>query len=203
MAIQQINLGNVVNDGLGDDLRTAFQKVNANFTELNILGTIQAINLTEFGERVFKRVYKTEEGANVLEFKTLIPAGNTRIRGEEDGLYDRIEISSIDPPSFKSISFDDSSVISADTQGEEISILGGVAPGATQPDIEVTSFGPNIFIKTLFPVTETLSVYDFGTSVGNPKSTVELLLRLSNIDFGTVEDSIDLSLDFGTATEPL
>ena len=29
MAIQTINIGNVVNDGLGDDLRTAFQKVNA------------------------------------------------------------------------------------------------------------------------------------------------------------------------------
>lgn len=35
MAIQTINVGNVKNDGSGDDLRTAFVKVNANFTELN------------------------------------------------------------------------------------------------------------------------------------------------------------------------
>lgn len=35
MAIQTINLGNYANDGTGDDLRTAFTKVNANFTELN------------------------------------------------------------------------------------------------------------------------------------------------------------------------
>ena len=27
MTIQTINIGNVVNDGLGDDLRTAFEKV--------------------------------------------------------------------------------------------------------------------------------------------------------------------------------
>ena len=34
MAIQTINIGNIVNDKLGDDLRTAFQKVNANFSAL-------------------------------------------------------------------------------------------------------------------------------------------------------------------------
>jgi hypothetical protein len=34
MTIQTINIGNVVNDGLGDDLRTAFEKVNANFADL-------------------------------------------------------------------------------------------------------------------------------------------------------------------------
>ena len=32
--IQTINLGNYANDGTGDDLRAAFTKVNANFTEL-------------------------------------------------------------------------------------------------------------------------------------------------------------------------
>jgi hypothetical protein len=34
MAIQQINLGTYSNDGTGDDLRTAFEKVRANFIEL-------------------------------------------------------------------------------------------------------------------------------------------------------------------------
>lgn len=34
MALQTINLGTYPNDGTGDDLRTAFQKVNANLTEL-------------------------------------------------------------------------------------------------------------------------------------------------------------------------
>ena len=35
MAIQTINIGNIANDGTGDDLREAFIKVNNNFTELN------------------------------------------------------------------------------------------------------------------------------------------------------------------------
>jgi len=34
MAIQTINLGTYANDGTGDDLRSAFQKVNANILEL-------------------------------------------------------------------------------------------------------------------------------------------------------------------------
>ena len=34
MAQQQINLGTVPNDGTGDPLRTAMDKVNDNFTEL-------------------------------------------------------------------------------------------------------------------------------------------------------------------------
>ena len=38
MSLQTINLGNYANDGSGDDLRTAFQKVNANLAEL--FGTI-------------------------------------------------------------------------------------------------------------------------------------------------------------------
>lgn len=39
MAIETINLGNYANDGTGDDLRTAFQKVNDNFVTLNNLAS--------------------------------------------------------------------------------------------------------------------------------------------------------------------
>lgn len=34
MSLQTINLGNYANDGTGDDLRTAFEKVNSNFNNL-------------------------------------------------------------------------------------------------------------------------------------------------------------------------
>lgn len=34
MAIQVINIGQTANDRRGDSLRTAFQKINANFAEL-------------------------------------------------------------------------------------------------------------------------------------------------------------------------
>lgn len=38
MDLELINVGNYVNDGSGDDLRTAFIKVNNNFDELNLRG---------------------------------------------------------------------------------------------------------------------------------------------------------------------
>ena len=54
MTIQPINIGNVVNDGLGDDLRTAFEKVNANFADLSTQLTITASNVGAVGVGVFK-----------------------------------------------------------------------------------------------------------------------------------------------------
>lgn len=45
MAIQTINLGTYANDGTGDDLRTAFQKVNSNFTELGASDVRNGLNL--------------------------------------------------------------------------------------------------------------------------------------------------------------
>ena len=43
MSQQLINVGTTPNDHLGDPLRTAFQKTNANFTELYNLGAVQGI----------------------------------------------------------------------------------------------------------------------------------------------------------------
>ena len=67
MTIQTINIGNVVNDGLGEDLRTAFEKVNANFTDLSTQLTITATNVGAVGVGVFKE----KVGAD-LRFKKLV-----------------------------------------------------------------------------------------------------------------------------------
>jgi hypothetical protein len=47
MSIQNINVGDTANDRRGDSLRTAFQKINANFIELysNSGTTPPAINI--------------------------------------------------------------------------------------------------------------------------------------------------------------
>lgn len=66
--IQQINLGNYANDGTGDDLRTAFQKVNNNFNVLYGEAAVSsAINLGT-GTGIFAQ--KNNTSLN-LEFKTL------------------------------------------------------------------------------------------------------------------------------------
>jgi len=66
MSIQTINLGTYANDGTGDDLRTAFQKVNANFTQL--FAEAAVINGTNLGAGA--GIFKDKAGVN-LEFKSL------------------------------------------------------------------------------------------------------------------------------------
>jgi hypothetical protein len=53
MAIQTVNLGTYANSNTGDDLRTAFEKVNANFEFLDLTSAVTANNLGT-GARVFK-----------------------------------------------------------------------------------------------------------------------------------------------------
>jgi hypothetical protein len=68
MSIQTINIGGYANDGTGDDLRTAFEKVNANFAELgSTSGLTDGVNLGN-GTGVFAQRNSTNP---ILEFKTL------------------------------------------------------------------------------------------------------------------------------------
>lgn len=72
MAIQTINLGTYANDGSGDDLRTAFQKVNANFAELDAEAAIStAVNI---GGGI--GIFASKNGIN-LEFKSLTSTDNS------------------------------------------------------------------------------------------------------------------------------
>lgn len=85
MPIQTINLGNYANDGTGDDLRSAFKKVNENFELVG--GTLGIINGENLGSGV--AIFKQRDNDNLtLEFKTLTstdgsvvitsdPSGNT------------------------------------------------------------------------------------------------------------------------------
>ena len=54
MAIQNINIGAYANDGTGDDLRSAFNKINQNFHALDLLVATSESNIGALGEPVFK-----------------------------------------------------------------------------------------------------------------------------------------------------
>jgi hypothetical protein len=181
MTVQIINIGNRVNDGLGDDLRTAFEKVNSNFSELSSQLTITASNLGETGSSVFKR----KDGAN-LEFRKLI-AGR-RIGLEE--LTNSVEIRSTAPDAF--YKFDtDSGTITAGSGNElgHITLMGVAAPGSVSgnKDIEVSVLGNDLItFKTIIPVTDILLNFDFGVIDGKYNNAVQLALAQLNLDFGTV-----------------
>ena len=75
MAIQTINLGTYANDGTGDDLRVAFEKVNFNFTEIDSLSISNAVNLGA-GVGLFAGKQATPQLGDNLTFKSLVAGSN-------------------------------------------------------------------------------------------------------------------------------
>lgn len=191
MSIQTINIGNRVNDGLGDDLRTAFEKVNANFSELEQTLTITAKNVGS-GASVFKRKIGSE-----LEFKRLSSGSKILL----DETEDTITINNTVPFSFNKFTTDSGS-ITANSSNEQngITLEGTTAPGSIRriKDIEITTDGNNwIRVKTVLPVTDILTIYDFGFINGTFNNSVQFAISSANIDFGTVLLPGRIDLDLG------
>ena len=189
MTIQTINIGNVVNDGLGDDLRTAFQKVNANFSELSAQLTITATNVGVTGSGVFKE----KVGAD-LRFKKLV--SGTKMLLNDTG--DTIVVNSTAADAFVRIDTDSGNVQASSYQN--ITFGGAAAPGSvtSRKDIEVTAFGSTLSFKTIIPVTDILESYDFGTITGSLNNSIQALYAASNMDFGTITLPGRFDLDCGT-----
>ena len=189
MTIQTINIGNVVNDGLGDDLRSAFQKVNANFSDLSAQLTITAVNINDTGVGVFKEKLGTE-----LRFKKLV-SGTKMLLTDTDT---SIVVNSTAPDAFIRIDTD-AGVMLASTH-QQITMAGTAAPGSTtsRKDIEVTAFGSTLSFKTIIPVTDILESYDFGRITGTYTNAMQVALQAANIDFGTILLPGRIDLDCGS-----
>jgi hypothetical protein len=188
MTVQTINIGNQVNDGLGDDLRTAFQKVNANFSNLSAQLTITAVNLGVNGTGVFKDKVGAE-----LQFKKLV--SGTKMLLDDTG--NTIVVNSTAPDAFVRISTDSGSVQASTNQN--ITFGGTAAPGSitSRKDIEVTAFGSTVSFKTIIPITDILESYDFGVINGQFNNSMQTLYAASNMDFGTITLPGRIDLDCG------
>lgn len=195
MARLNINIGNVVNDGLGDDLRTAFEKVNQNFTELYRFTTVDGVNIGLTGHAIFAGREETSTGVN-LKFKKLQQGSGIILTDFPEG----IRITGNPTPSFKSITTD-AGVVTALT-GEAITITGAAANGSTFPDIAVEkTTGTNIVVRTIYPLSDiVVNNFNFGTAIQNPTNMIELLAYTTVVDFGTVDTPTGLNLDFGTVS---
>ena len=189
MAIQTINLGNVVNDGLGDDLRTAFQKVNANFTELSAQLSVTGSNVGEVGAGVYR-----QNIGGTLEFRKLV--AGTKILIDEN--TDNITIASTQPDAFTRFVTDSGEMLASTHQQITLQGIPSSNSYSGVKDIEVTTLGSNVNFKTIIPVTEVLTTYDFGPILGNFEYATQLTTAAANIDFGTLAYSSRLNLDAGS-----
>lgn len=117
-----INIGQNVNDGTGDDLRTAFTKVNQKFTELEALGgeTNDGVNVGSTGEEIFAG----KNGLN-LQFRKIRSADPNRL--SVSVVNDVIVIDNNRPAdaAFRNVQTDGVGTITATTSNSTFAIIGG------------------------------------------------------------------------------
>ena len=83
MAIQLINIGNIANDGTGDDLREAFIKTNANFEELDLRDDEKttATNLGDSGQGLFVQRLNYD-----LQFKKIVGGAGLTLSATDNNI---------------------------------------------------------------------------------------------------------------------
>lgn len=225
MAVSLINIGNIANDGTGDDLREAFIKVNSNFEELDLRQpeSTTASNLSSSGEGIFSN--KVE---NDLQFKTLIAGSNITLSANSD----TITVDAVGGLQSLSFSADSGNVVLAD--GDSFSIQGGALTSTSlntsnntlvidsQTDLASdgsprlsTNLDAQSFdidnVGTVFGSLEGL-VYgvdvrvlntfftdlDFGGLSGSITNWVDLIKSTYTVDLGSFATPSDFDIDLGT-----
>ena len=84
MTVSTINIGNIANDGTGDDLREAFIKVNNNFLELDARNPEQTTASNAFADTgTTAGVFKEKDGFN-LKFKNITAGDNVSFTTDDN-----------------------------------------------------------------------------------------------------------------------
>ena len=180
MAIQTINIGNIVNDGLGDDLRTAFQKVNANFAELSTTSSTTASNTGSIGVGVFKQ----KVGAD-LQFKKIAAGNKITVTDSTDAVI----ITNNQLDAFTQITTN--SGIARASENVAVTLQGGT-------NIRVTASGSVITVGEIVNTVKLITDLDFGPIGSNYENSIQFILASGDYDFGTWELPSDITYDAGT-----
>lgn len=217
--MQTINLGNIANDGTGDDLRVAFQKVNANFNELSgLVVNAQptfATNVGETGIGVY--LQKTED---TLEFKKLVAGDLISIIDNTETIEIKTDLAGKNITGVSSISVTGS--INAGTyfvgnlQGNVLgNVVGGTVyalPGGNAAQGNVVGINglitntsdPNYAPATVDGISiqglkQQVDTFDFGVlGVQTFIHPVQYLLSQIGVDFGSFTNPAPYNIDAGS-----
>lgn len=170
MAIQLINLGNYANDGSGDDLRTAFQKVNANFSEIDTSGISGGSNLGS-GAPLYAGNVANPTIGDSMSFRSLVGGDNVTIT------YDGNSITISSPRDIDS---------DLDLNGNDI-----VGTG----NINITG---NVNATNIDDALNTINTFDFGSVTNTYENPITYLLDQVGVDMGSFTDPADIDIDIGT-----
>lgn len=209
MALQTINLGDLANDGTGDDLRSAFEKVNYNFTNLEIAASdiTGGTNLGSAGATVFKEVVNRD-----LKFR--------RILGENG-----INVATTDTAVIVSGTTIPATIISGDSgsllfnPGDTINIVGSsnitvgisnntrtitVTGNLTELEDDLNANGNNIVnvgsingVNWEDQIAALFVNMDFGPIPTNITSFIDFIRFANDVDMGTILNPVLTVIDFG------
>jgi len=135
MALEVVNIGNIANDGTGDDLREAFRKVNDNFENIDLRVTqvtvepVAGENLGAVGEGLY-----TSTQDSVLKFKKIIGGANISLTATDSSI-------TLDVPTFldQLIAVTDSGSVVVQN-GQTMTVTGG-------PGITTEASGQSLIVK--------------------------------------------------------
>lgn len=211
MNITLIDIGSIANDGTGDDLRTAFQKVNENFVELetSIDASTVAANVGG-GVGIFKQ--KVE---NTLQFKSLdsddklaLTLDGDKIVISTDFAGKDLEVGSLTASGSVEANTMTASMFNGAVNGN---LMGRVFP--SQPDYiigagNIVGVQPNPGMPSYMParvdgvsiqdLNRTINTFDFGTLDNQYTNAFQYILSAVGLDLGTIISPTDLSIDAGT-----
>ena len=178
MAVQLINIGNIANDGTGDDLREAMIKINTNFEELDLRDDEQTTvsNLGDTGEGLFlrKNVYN-------LEFKKISAGANVTLTADDN----KIVIASDSGVSDLTITADTGNVVLDNSAA--LTISGGA-------DIS-TAIVAGVLTVAYTGVTDLVS--DIGAINPVIENLLQYILLNTDIDWGSINNPNSAVFDLG------
>jgi len=225
MAIQQINVGVLANDGTGDDLREAFIKANQNFDDLDLrvasFTEITGENLGTTGFGVF-----AEKVDNQFQFRKLqadpLYADSMNIRISDDGNTvflstpqsqsrftdgTRTITTPVEQPIF--VTGEQGAVVTVNTVGPEIRIR-SVISGESAPELSANLNAADNEIQNVSAINgitadqlERVFGFDFGAMQSSSTSIIEFIISNSDVDLGGESDWFEsaASIEFGAASD--
>jgi len=224
MALQNINIGNIANDGTGDSLRIAFDKVNKNFLDIEARATVQNV-VENLGSGA--GVYYNKEN-NVLYFKSIVAGANVSVTETNA----EITINSTENFTIQSdnnavnisgtgkfFGVKGSANINTTLNGQDLTItINPVGLVALDPNPQLSAdldannnnitnannITSSTFIGNLVGtvngvnLNETLFNLDFGGIIPIITTATQYVIAFTNIDYGSFITPADINSDFGS-----
>jgi hypothetical protein len=227
MALNLPNLGNIPNDGTGDDLYTAFTKVNAALSDLDTRSEATTASNTEDGFPVFREQVGNELQFNTLQVDPLLPDsmtirivnGQVMLASKQANFRYALDKPGDPEDGVILVSNPSKVVYFKPTQGADIQLnRKNEVDGLYNIEVAIDS---QLFRETNPRVSTDLSLegnnlvnvggidglpldsinelfsWDFGDLNPNPTSIIDFIVNAIDVDFGTMNDPNPQFVDFG------